>query len=175
MTGSSDATEDIRKYVGGFSDARDQVSVVVHGSMIIEKMLADLLYTQMPNISKGNDPLYIGEERLSIAVMCKWSYALGLVNKSIYNACKSLTKLRNSAAHLKSGPVFDFTTPDESDWIEKILKNLQADEDEYAEFAKHYIANNVPTSRMRFDFAVTQLGYQINARRQYFREGMSKR
>ncbi|MBT3996252.1 MAG: hypothetical protein HOF01_10690 [Chloroflexi bacterium] len=175
MTSSSNTPDDIGKYVVGFSGARDQVSVVVHGSMIIEKMLADLLYTQMPNYSKKSDPLYIGEERLSIAVMCKWAYALGLVDKQIYNACKWLSKLRNSAAHLKSGPVFDYTTADESNWIENILNSLQADENKFAEFEGHYGLNNVPVSRQRFDFALTELGYRINSHKLSIEETKSTR
>ena len=88
-------------------------------------------------------------------------------------ALTTVSKIRNSAAHLKTGPVFDLSSAPEVDWVRAAFGHLKLVEKDFDDWADLYKRLDLNEPRMRFDFTVVQLGARIYAKRTLLVEGNS--
>ena len=138
---------------------------MIVGAVLVDNMLAGVLFARMPNKSNSVDPLSFEGVPLGITPMAKWAYALGGIDRRMYDACRILGKLRNDAAHLTGGPVFKLNDAPYSDSVDRLWDKAtpsawQLDEN-YRELYDGYPEIERSDTRVRFDYSVLYLGLRL--------------
>ena len=156
---------EIEDYVLVLVGTRDDAAAVLVGSAIVDRAMIDLLDSNMPHRTKRIDPLMFDGLPLSLGVTAKWAYALGLIDRGIYYACGQVQKIRNNAAHLKSGPKLVLATSPEKECIEKGIQSLGSIQDNVDLYIEMYEDLDLEGHRVLFDYLVTSLASNIENQR----------
>ena len=144
--------------------ATDDSAAVIIGAVLVESMLSDALHAKMPNRSKNIDPLSLEGIPLGIAPMAKWAYALGVIDRTVYDTCRALGKLRNEAAHLISGPTFSLETTPNKDVVNNMFEKMERTPGSFNNFKRVYefdTDRKISEFRMKFDFVALYLSVHI--------------
>ena len=162
MTTRYSTFPELQDYILVMVGMKDDSAAVLVGAAIVERFLIDLLDSQMPNRSRKTDPLKVDDLPLSLGVSAKWAFALGYIDKGIHEACLSLSKIRNNAAHLKSGPRMNLATQPEKDLIASGITSMKASQKNVDDFIEMYEELDLSKARVRFDYLTVVLATQID-------------
>ena len=96
--------------------------------------------------------------------MAKWAYALGVIDRTVYDTCRALGKLRNEAAHLISGPTFSLETTPNKDVVNNMFEKMERTPGSFNNFKRVYefdTDRKISEFRMKFDFVALYLSVHI--------------
>ena len=165
MTEQFSMFPELEDFISVLLETKDDAAAVLVGSAIVDRSMIDLLDSRMPHRTKRIDPLKFDGLPLSLGVTAKWAYALGLIDKGIYDGCTQLQKIRNNAAHLKSGPKLELATLPEKGFIDSGIKSIGATQESVDAYVKIYGELNLNKYRILFDYLAMALLGNIDKQR----------